>query len=223
MGLPIINIRSYTYAMARPNNDGRHLNLLREHFAQEKVLPSYAKLGQLWGFRGKAGAYQVVKRLVSAGYLERTQSRRLAPTDRFYELPKLDDTVRAGLIESTSWSGGVEPHSLNNLLIEWPTRTVLVPIRGDSMIEAGVLDGDTAVVERTESADSGDFVVALIDGQYTLKELRYDGRQPVLVPHNKEYETIRPQQDLQILGVVKGIVRRYRRVCKYAGRQGETK
>ena len=217
MELLIISRRSYTNAMARPNNDYRHLNLLREHYAREKVLPSYAKLGQLWGF-GKAGAYQVVKRLISAGYLERTQGRRLAPTDQFYELPKLDDTVRAGLTECTSWSGGVEFLSLDRLLIERPTRTVLVPIRGDSMIEAGVLDGDTAVVERTENPDSGDFVVALVDGQYTLKEFRYEGRRPVLVPHNKEYEIIRPQQELQILGVVKGIVRRY----KCAGRQGET-
>jgi repressor LexA len=208
--------------MARPNNDFRHLDVLREHYAREKVLPSYAKLGQILGFRGKAGAYQVVKRLISAGYLERTQSGRLAPAERFFELPKLDDTVHAGLSESSLWSGGVEPHSLDRLLIERPSLTILVPIRGDSMIEAGVLDGDTAVVERTENAGSGDFVVALVDGQYTLKELRYEERRPVLVPHNKEYETIRPQQELQILGIVKGIVRRYRQRHKSARRQGET-
>ncbi len=208
--------------MARPNNDVIYLNVLREHYARESVLPSYAKLGQIWGFRGKAGAYKVIKRLISAGYLDRTQGGRLVPTERFFELPKLDDTVRAGLTESTSWSGSVESHSLDRLLIERPSLTVLVPIRGDSMIEAGVLDGDTAVVERTENAGSGDFVVALVDGQYTLKELRYEERRPVLVPHNKEYETIRPQQELQILGIVKGIVRRYRQGYKSARRQGET-
>lgn len=208
--------------MARPNNDVVYLNVLREHYARENVLPSYAKLGQILGFRGKAGAYKVIKRLISAGYLDRTQGGRLVPTERFFELPRLDDTVRAGLTESTSWSGGVESHSLDRLLIERPSLTVLVPIRGDSMIEAGVLDGDTAVVERTENAGSGDFVVALVDGQYTLKELRYEERRPVLVPHNKEYETIRPQQELQILGIVKGIVRRYRQGYKSAERQGET-
>lgn len=90
------------------------------------------------------------------------------------------------------------------------------------MIDAGVLDGDTAVVEKTEHAQSGDFVAALIDGQYTIKELRYERRKPILVPHNKQYETIRPQQELQILGVVKGIVRRYERAYRSARTKGET-
>lgn len=60
------------------------------------------------------------------------------------------------------------------------------------MCDAGVLDGDTAVVERTPQASQGDFVVALVDGQYTMKELRYEHNQPVLVPHNDRYNTIRP-------------------------------
>lgn len=89
------------------------------------------------------------------------------------------------------------------------------------MIEAGVLDGDTAVVERTDNAESGDFVAALVDGQYTVKELRFERRQPVLVPHNKDYETIRPQQELQILGVVRGIVHRYEQGRRSAGKRGE--
>lgn len=208
--------------MARPNNDMKHLNVLREHLVQDKVLPSYAKLAELLGFRGKAGAFKVVNRLIAAGFLEETSGGRLAPTERFFELPRLDNTLRAGLTESTSWSGGVEAHAIDRLLVEHPTRTVLVPIRGDSMIDAGVLDGDTAVVEKTEHAQSGDFVAALIDGQYTIKELRYERRKPILVPHNKQYETIRPQQELQILGVVKGIVRRYERAYRSARTKGET-
>ncbi len=82
------------------------------------------------------------------------------------------------------------------------------------MIDAGVLDGDTAVVERTENAQAGDFVAALVDGQYTVKELRYERRAPVLVPHNKSHETIRPERELQILGVVRGIVRKYGRAAQ---------
>ncbi|WP_320422032.1 LexA family protein [Roseateles agri] len=207
--------------MTRPNKDASHLKVLREHLVQEKVLPSYAKLGALLGLRGKAGAYKVIQRLVSAGYLEHTSGGRLAPTDSFFALPMLDDTLHAGLVESTSWSGGVAAQALDRLLVEQPASTVLVPVRGDSMIEAGVLDGDTAVVERTENAEAGDFVAALVDGQYTVKELRFEHRRPVLVPHNKQYETIRPQQELQILGVVRGIVRRYEQGRRSARKRGE--
>ena len=207
--------------MPRPNKDSRHLQILREYLVHEKVLPSYAKLGLLLGLRGKAGAYKVIQRLVSAGYLEYTSGGRLAPTDSFCELPLLDDNLHAGLAESTSWSGGVIPQVLDRMLIERPAATVLIPIRGDSMIEVGMLDGDTAVVERTENAEPGDFVAALVDGQYTVKELRFEHRRPVLVPHNKKYETIRPEQELQILGVIRGIVRRYEQGQRSARKRGE--
>ena len=59
-------------------------------------------------------------------------------------------------------------------------------------------------------ANPGDFVIALVDGQYTMKELRYERNRPVLVPHNDCYEPIRPESDLSIIGVVRGIIRRYR-------------
>jgi repressor LexA len=217
-----ISIRSYTYRVARPNHDVTHLKVLREHLVKEKVLPSYARLGELLGLRGKAGAYKVVRRLISAGYLEQTSGGRLAPTDLFFELPRLDDVLHAGTSESTAWAGGVEAQALDRLLIEHPAKTVLLSVRGDSMIEAGVLDGDTAVVERTNYAKAGDYVAALVDGQYTVKELRYEQRKPVLIPHNQHYETIRPKQELQILGVVRGIVRKYGRARKPANRTGES-
>ncbi len=77
------------------------------------------------------------------------------------------------------------------------------------MQEAGVLDGDIAVVEKTEAVATGDFVAALVDGELTLKELQYEKGSPVLIPHNNHYTPIRPQEELAILGVVKGIIRRY--------------
>lgn len=208
--------------MGRPNNDIKYLAVLRAFLLREKALPSYARLGELLGFKGKAGAFRAIKRLMAAGYLEQSPGGRVVPTDRFFELPNLDDTLHAGFSESVAWSGGIESHALDRLLVDHPARTVLVPIRGDSMIEAGVFNGDTAVVERTQSAVSGDFVAALVDGQCTVKELRYERSKPVLVPHNKAYEVIRPRHELLILGVVRGIVRRYGQRRTSARKHGET-
>lgn len=184
---------------------------MRDYFAQHRVLPSYAGLSQVLGFQGKAGAFKLAHRLVAAGYLEQAPGGKLVPGGRFFGLSRVDDKLPAGTGEAAAWSGGIETHELDRLLVKHPSRTILVPIRGDSMIEIGVLDGDTAVVERTENARAGDFVAALVDGQCTVKELRYERSRPVLVPHNRQYEIIRPQQDLLILGVVTGIVRRYDR------------
>lgn len=206
--------------MPRANRDRCHLEILREHLTHERVFPPYSKIGQLLGLRGKAGAYKVVRRLIGAGYLRHTPDRRIAPTDRFFEIPLADEKLPAGLAESTSWSPGVDPQGLDRLLIKKPASTTLIRIRGDSMIEAGIRDGDIAIVDHSENAVAGDFVVALVDGQCTVKELRFDRREAILVPHNKNYETIRPGHDLHILGIVCGIARQYPHGRRMPGKTG---
>lgn len=206
--------------MARPNNDQQHLKILRDYFASHRCLPPYSELGGVLGFSGKAGAYKLAQRLLENGYLHSAAGGRLAPADRFFERPFLEDKIGAGVIDIDSWSGGVDAHELDRFLVEHPSKTVLIQIRGDSMVEAGVLDGDTAVIERADAATSGDFVAVIVDGQCTVKELRFERSKPILVPHNKNHPTIRPRQDFQILGVVKGIIRRYGRPLTTARSRG---
>ena len=81
--------------------------------------------------------------------------------------------------------------------------------RSDSMIEAGIHDGDLAVVERCQEAHQGDIVVAVVDDQLTLKTLARDKNGYHLVPANSSYPVIRPQGKLEIFGVLVGLVRRY--------------
>jgi repressor LexA len=197
--------------MARPNNDLQHLDAMRDYFAQHRVLPSYDGLCSVLGFKSKAGAVKLAQRLIEGRYIERAPGGKLAPMDRFFERARLDDKIPAGTGDSGALSGGMEPHGLDRMLVRRPSKTRLVPIRGDSMVAAGVLDGDTAVIECDCQAQQGDFVAAMADGALTIKELRFERSRPVLVPHNPQYEVIRPQHGLEILGVVTGIVRSYAR------------
>jgi len=84
-------------------------------------------------------------------------------------------------------------------------------VEGDSMIEAGILDGDTVVIERTNTAENGAIVVALIDNEEaTLKRLRRKGGALALEPANKSYETrIFPPERVRIQGRLVGLLRRY--------------
>ena len=84
-------------------------------------------------------------------------------------------------------------------------------VRGDSMIEAGILDGDLALIKRTESADTGDIVVALIDDEEaTLKRFRRRGASIALEPANTAYEVrILPPNRVRIQGKMVGLFRRY--------------
>ena len=84
-------------------------------------------------------------------------------------------------------------------------------VSGDSMIEAGILDGDTAIIQRSESADNGTIVVALVDDEEaTLKRLRRKGDSVALEPANKNYETrIFPPDRVRIQGRLVAMLRRY--------------
>ena len=77
------------------------------------------------------------------------------------------------------------------------------------MIEAGIHEGDIAVVERGGAAKAGDFVIAIVDDEFTLKELASERGKFVLKPHNKAFPVIRPKGTLEIFGVMVGLVRRY--------------
>src|ERR1700694_918182 len=84
-------------------------------------------------------------------------------------------------------------------------------VRGDSMIEAGILDGDMALIKRTEAADTGDIVVALIDEEEaTLKRFRRRGASIALEPANSSHEVrILPPNRVKIQGKLVGLFRRY--------------
>jgi repressor LexA len=84
-------------------------------------------------------------------------------------------------------------------------------VEGDSMIEAGIYDGDTVIIQRTETADSGTIVVALVDNEeVTLKRLRRRGQSIALEPANPAYETrICGPDQVKVQGRLIGLLRRY--------------
>lgn len=87
----------------------------------------------------------------------------------------------------------------------------LLEIEGDSMIEAGILDGDVVVIKRINNANSGEIVVALVEGEEaTLKRLRKKGQSIALEPANRAYETrIFGPDQVEVQGKLVGLIRRY--------------
>jgi repressor LexA len=84
-------------------------------------------------------------------------------------------------------------------------------IEGDSMIDAGIMDGDIVIIEKCDRANDGDIVVALVDGEEaTLKRLRREVGTVVLMPENKAYQPIRlPPGRVQIQGRLRSLFRNY--------------
>lgn len=188
--------------------DKKHLDALRIHWKEHKAFPSMARLADVLGLASSGGVFKVVGRLVDAGYLERVDGR-IAPTPAFFALPVMGK-VRAGLPQEEDQTSGLEMVGVEDYLIRQPDRTVFCRVRGDSMKEAGMLDGDMLVVERNRPTKSGDVVVALVDNEMTVKYLypAKTGNGWILKPANPDYPDIIAQQSLEVLGVVVGVFRR---------------
>jgi repressor LexA len=189
-------------------SDGQCVARLQSYYAKHRILPSYAGIGKLVGLRSKASVASLVQRLRAEGLLEKTPDRRLKPGPRFFDRP-LVEAVRAGAPDSPTESPP-ELLSVDRLLIPNPARSVLISVRGDSMLDAGILPGDVVVVEKRTTAEVGQIVVAIVDNEFTVKRLARERGQFVLKPENKAYPAIRPKGDLEIFGVIVGQFRKYR-------------
>jgi repressor LexA len=189
-------------------DDGQYLSRLRDYYARHRVLPSYARIGTLVGLNSKASVAGMVLRLKGEGFLESSPDRRLKPGRRFFERT-VDESVQAGLPAAAS-DNAPDALTIDEHLISNPSRTVLIKVKGDSMIDAGIHAGDVVVVEKRPSANIGDIVVAILDNEFTLKRFTREKGRTVLRPENKAYPVIRPKDDAEIFGVVVGLFRKYR-------------
>ena len=106
-----------------------------------------------------------------------------------------------------------EALDLNAYLVRHQASTFLFTVKGDSMKGAGIAAGDKVLVDRALEARHGDIVVAAVAGEYTLKRLHLRDGDVALLPENPAYAPIRLREgaELQVWGVVVGLVRRYRR------------
>lgn len=189
------------------SNDGQYLAQLQDYYARHRVLPSYAAIGELIGLNSKASVAGMVMRLKGEGYLESAPGQRLKPGQRFFERA-LGESVQAGLPNPAA-DTGANNLTIDEYLVKHPSKTVLVRVKGESMINAGIHDGDIVVVEKQKTANVGDLVVAIVDNDFTLKRLDKERGRYVLRPENKAFPVIRPQGDLEIFGVVVGQFRKY--------------
>jgi len=127
-----------------------------------------------------------------------------------YELKLLSHRISAGF-PSPAGDYVEDGLDLNNYLVQNKPATFMFTVRGESMIVAGIHDGDKVVVDKALKAKHNDIVVAVVDGEYTIKRLyKYRGRIE-LRPENPDYQpiTFTEGHELQIWGVVIGVVRKY--------------
>ena len=190
----------------------RVLQVIRSRIETDGHAPTLEEIGLAVGVRSRGSVHRLVQALIDKGYLERASAgwRGLQPVEKSDKLSlPLLGRIAAGLpIEAIP---GEEELNLSDFLLG-PNRYAL-RVQGDSMIDAGILDGDTVVVAHASTARDGEIVVALIDDQHaTLKRLqrRAEG-QIALVAENPTIPTqIYAADRVTIQGVVVAQLRSYR-------------
>lgn len=190
--------------------DTEYLAKLQDYYADWKSIPSYAKLCEVFGIASKSWVKATLMRLNEAGFIERTPDGVWIPSRQFFARPLAESSVQAGMPTSVQATQG-DYFIIDEMLIDTPSETTLIQVKGDSMIEAGIHDGDVAVVEKRNLANVGDIVVAIVDNEFTLKTLDRERGKYILRPANQAYPVIRPQGTLEIFGVLIGLIRKYRK------------
>jgi repressor LexA len=200
------------------------LALIAERIEAEGMPPSQAEIARAFGFKGVRAAQYHLEALEAAGAIERVPGRargirvrQMPPApQRELALADLDDSamrlpvlgqVAAGLPIGAD-IGSDEVLILDRVLFS-PAPDYLLKVKGDSMRDEGIFDGDLIGVHRTRDARSGQIVVARIDEEITVKLLKIGKDRIRLLPRNPDYAPIEvlPDQDFAIEGLYCGLVR----------------
>jgi repressor LexA len=200
------------------------LELISRRIEAEGVPPSQAEIARAFGFKGVRGAQYHLEALEAAGAIERVPGRARGirvlrppvPAQAELSLAANDEnTLRLPVLGRVAAGTpiGADIGSDNVVLLDrslfFPSPDYLLKVKGDSMRDDGIFDGDLIGVHRTPTARSGEIVVARIDDEITVKLLKIGKDSIRLLPRNPDYAPIevRPDQDFAIEGLYCGLVR----------------
>ncbi|MFJ3468281.1 transcriptional repressor LexA [Pseudomonas sp. NPDC090201] len=190
------------------------LTFIRDRIAQNGQPPSLAEISEAFGFASRSVARKHIVALTEAGYIEVTahQARGIRLVEHRKRAEMLEIPVLGRVAAGAPIGPDIDIHDTFTL----DSRTFLrIPdyllrVKGDSMIDDGIFDGDLVGILQQPDARDGEIVVARLDGEVTIKRLERGQDEFRLLPRNPAYEPIlvRPDQDFAIEGVFCGLVRR---------------
>lgn len=195
-------------------------NYLREHHRTHSCWPSIREIQERFGFKSSNASLGHIRALERKGFIRRNPNQ--ARTFRIEKDPDGQPVTEPDVIEIPIYgsipagypdnveSGG----AIGRLQIDVETarvgrnsRTFALKVRGDSMVDAGICDGDIVIVEEI-APKHRDIVAALIDNETTLKRFMHEpGRKPYLKAENVLYPSLFPATELIVQGVAKAVVR----------------
>jgi repressor LexA len=176
-------------------------------YRKQRRMPSYSELAKLLGYKTKSAAVYAVKQLINSGVLAKDKTGRLLPGN-LESGPRVLGLVEAGF-PSAAEEELLDVMNFDEYLTPNKESSYILKVKGDSMIDAGICEGDMVIVEKRQTYKPGQIVIASIDGEFTIKYLRKQRDSFYLEPANKAFKPIYPKGHLIVEAVVTAVVRKY--------------
>jgi repressor LexA len=189
------------------------LEFIQSEQREKGITPSTREIQQHFGFASQTSVMQYIATLERKGFLDRHARKARAlitPIQkvRITDIP-IYGQIPAGMATLTEQT--IDGHvSLDSRSVNASKngKTFALRVRGDSMIDAHILDGDIVILEDRKDVQNGDIVAALIDGETTLKRYVMEHGRPYLKAENPLYPNLVPARELRIQGVMVSLVRK---------------
>ncbi|HVF72198.1 MAG TPA: transcriptional repressor LexA [Chthoniobacterales bacterium] len=195
------------------------LEFIQSEQREKGITPSTREIQQHFGFASQTSVMQYIATLERKGFLNR-QARKARALITPMQKVRITDIPIYGQIPA-GMSALTEEDIEGHVSLDTPSvnaskngRTFALRVRGDSMIDAHILDGDIVILEDRKDVQNGDIVAALIDGETTLKRYVTEHGRPYLKAENPVYPNLVPARELRIQGVMVSLVRKQMPVAR---------
>jgi repressor LexA len=198
---------------------------LSDYISSNDISPSFEEMKNAVNLKSKSGIHRLITSLEQRGYIKRLKHKARA-MEIAKDLPKNNSRINGSdenflnipLVGSIAAGEAIEAINSSDSMISVPKSLVTkhstyfgLKVRGLSMIDEGIFDGDIAIIKKTTSAENGKIAAVLtLDNEITLKKIKMTNQKIYLIPANKAYE-IKEHKigDVQIQGTLSGIIRKY--------------
>ena len=198
---------------------------LSDYISSNDISPSFEEMKNAVNLKSKSGIHRLITSLEQRGYIKRLKHKARA-MEITKELPNINPSITNSeenflnipLVGSIAAGEAIEAISSSDSMISVPKSLVTkhstyfgLKVRGLSMIDEGIFDGDIAIIKKTTSAENGKIAAVLtLDNEITLKKIKMTNQKIYLIPANKAYD-IKEHNigDVQIQGTLSGIIRKY--------------
>jgi SOS regulatory protein LexA len=194
--------------MPRDINLVDKIRRLRQFWRLERRAPTYAEMLDLFDYKSKNAVFGLLRKLEEAGYVAKDANGRIALLNKLTGTVRILGSIAAGF-PTQEEEQETDAITLDEYLVKNPDNTYMLTVRGDSMIDAGIMPGDIVLVEKGPRPSQNDIVVARVDEEWTLKYYVRDNAGVRLEPANRKYKFIRPLRSLEIGGIVRAVIRKY--------------